>query len=344
MFDLQKLVMNHQNRGKIFSWVELLTLTGKYPEQIRKEIDETKSEITDPFLPYTQSGKNYNQPNDDFIIQNYSNLKLFKIGYNEYGVSSEFNLKKTFPTNYHWQDNIDWFWQQKTAAKISSYLYCIPGVKKVYLLGSTALELNNKNSDLDIAFLCYPGCVLLSRFWAKIWFKILGIDTFSFVLNLKLISIIEILKITKNAWIEKQIEKTKTQIWEYKNRTGLKIDLGMCYENEEQVTKNYGNDERQLAILHKLLLIKSAFDPDIFEDPSLGRIFVEEPSSFLKILQTILKIILWIFSPIIYPLAILQIQWNKLKHNKNLNHTVQFDFCTFYPRLPEEKFLTKSQF
>lgn len=341
MFDLQKLVMNHQNRGKIFSWVELLTLTGKYPDEIKKEIDGIKSEITDPFIPYTQSGKNYNELNDNFIIQNYANPDLFQIGYNEYGVSSEFNLKKTFPTNYHWQDNIDWFWQQKTAAKISSYLYCIPGVKKVYLLGSTALEINNKNSDLDIAFLCYPGCVLLSRFWAKIWFKILGIDTFSFVLNLKLISLIEILKITKNTWIENQIERTKTQIWEYKNRTGLKIDLGMCYEKEEQVTEYYGSDERQLPILHKLLLIESAFDPNIFEDPNLGRIFVAEPFAIVKVLQFIIKIILWVISPLIYPLAILQIQWNKLKHNKNLNHIVQFNFCSFYPRLPEERFVTK---
>jgi hypothetical protein len=341
MFDLRKLVMNHQNRGKIFSWVELLTLTGKYPDEIKKEIDEMRDEITDPFLPYTQSGKNYNAQNDDFIIQNYSSPDLFAIGYNEYGISSEFNLKKTFPTNYHWQDNIDWFWQQKTAAKISSWLYCIPGVKKVYLLGSTALEINKKNSDLDIAFLCYPGCVLLSRFWAKIWFKILRVDTFSFVLNLKLMFLAEMLKLSKSAWIVRQIETTKTQIWEFKNRLGLKIDLGMCYENEVQIEAHYGTDERQLAILHKLLLIKSAFDPSIFDDSNLGRIFVEEPSDILKAIQWVIGIMLWIFSPIIYPLAILQIQWNKLKHNKNLNHTVQFNFCTFYPRLPEEKFLTK---
>jgi hypothetical protein len=343
MFDLQKLVTNHQNRGKIFSWVELLTLTGKYPDEIKTEIDKTQVEIADPFLPYTQSGKNYNVQNDDFIIQNYSNPDLFKISYNEYGISSEFNLKKNFPTNYHWQDNIDWFWQQKTAAKISSWLYCIPGVRKVYLLGSTALEISKPNSDLDIAFLCYPGCVLLSRFWAKIWFKILRVDTFSFVLNLKLLFFGEVFRLTKIIWAETQIKNTRTQIWEFKNRLGLKIDLGMCYENEEQVANYYGNDERQLPILNKLLLIKSAFDPDIFDDPNLGRIFVEEPSDFLKAFQLIIKIFLWIISPIIYPLAVLQIQWNKLKHNKNLNHIVQFSFCSFYPRLPEEKFLTKLQ-
>jgi hypothetical protein len=341
MFDLQKLVMNHQNRGKIFSWVELLTLTGKYPEEIKAEIDEMQGQITDPFIPYTQSGKNYNTQNNDFIIQNYSNPELFKIGYNEYGVSTKFNLKKTFPTNYHWQDNIDWFWQQKKAAKISSWLYCIPGVNKVYLLGSTALEVSGKNSDLDITFLCYPGCVLLSRFWAKIWFKILGVDTFSFVLNLKLLFFGEVFRITKGAWAEKQIKTIKAQIWEFKNRLGLKIDLGMCYENEDQVANYFGNDERQLPILNKLLLIKSVFEPSIFDDPNLGRIFVEEPSDILKVFQWVTKIVLWIISPIIYPLAILQIQWNKLKHNKNLNHTVQFNFCTFYPRLPEEKYLTR---
>jgi hypothetical protein len=341
MFDLQKLVMNHQNRGKIFNWVELLTLTGKYPEEIKKEIDETRSEITDPFLPYTQSGKNYNTLNDDFIINNYSNPELFKIGYNEYGVSSEFNLKKTFPTNYHWQDNIDWFWQQKTAAKVSKWLYCIPGIKKVYLLGSTSLEVSEKNSDLDIAFLCYPGCVLLSRFWAKIWFKILRVDTFSFTLNLKLILLSELFRINKSNWVENKIKITKADIWEFKNRLGLKIDLGMCYEKEEQVTKYYGNDERQLPILHKLLLIESAFDPNIFEDSNLGRIFAAEPFAIVKVLQFIIKILLWIISPLIYPLAILQIQWNKLKHNKNLNHIVKFNFCSFYPRFPEEKFVTK---
>jgi hypothetical protein len=341
MFDFRKLVINHQNRGKIFSWVELLTLTGKYPEEIKAKIDEMQGGIVDPFLSYTQSGKNYNDLNDDFIIHNYSNSDLFKIGYNEYGVSSEFNIKKTFPTNYHWQDNIEWFWQQKKAAKISSWLYCIPGVKKVYLLGSTAFEVSKKNSDLDIAFLCYPGCVLLSRFWAKIWFKILRVDTFSFVLNLKLLFFGEVFRLTKIIWVEKQINNTRKQIWEFKNRIGLKIDLGMCYENEEQIEEHYGNDERQLAILHKLLLIKSAFDPNIFDDSNLGRIFVEEHSDILKAFQWVVRIMLWIFSPIIYPLAILQIQWNKIKHNKNLNHTVQFDFCTFYPRLPEEKNLTK---
>ena len=340
MFDLQKLVLNHQNRGKIFSWVELLTLTGKYPEQIKKEIDENQ-EIIDPLYPYTQSGKNYNIEIDNLLLEYYSKPELFKIAYNQFGVSTVLNLKKTFPTNLHWQDNIEWFWQQKKAAKISSWLYCIPGVKKVYLLGSTGLEINKQNSDLDIAFVCHKNCVLLSRFWAKIWFKILGIDTFSFRLNLRLIFLSELFNFSKNNMIKKQIETTQRQIWEFKNRKGLKLDLGMCYENEEQINNYYGSDERQLPIINKLLLVKSAFDSEIFDDVNFGRLFTEEPLEWKKLLQLISKMILWIWSPIVYPIAILQIIWNRIKHNKNPNHKVQFDFCTFYPYLPEEKYLTK---
>ncbi len=341
MFDLKNLVLNHQNRGKIFDWVELLTLTGKYPEEIKREIDEMKIDQIDPLIPYTQSGKNYNPKIDKFIIDNYKNPDFFKIGYNEFGVSSVFNLKRTYPTNFHWQDNIEWFWQQKKAAKISSWLYCIPGVKKVYLLGSTGLEINKANSDLDIAFLCNQNCVLLSRFWAKIWFKILGVDTFSFRSNLKLILLSELLCFVKAPIIKKQIQKSKKEIWQFKNRNGLKIDLGMCYENEEQITNYYENEERQLPILNKLLLIKSSFDSSIFEDPNFGRIFVEEPNDLKKVFQFLVKITLWILTPLIYPMAILQIIWNKIKHNQNPNHQVHFNFCTFYPRFPDEKFLTK---
>ncbi len=340
MFDLKKLVINHQNRGKIFSWVELLTLTGKYPDEIKKEIDENQ-EIIDPSYPYTQSGKNYNSQYDKDLIKNYNNPELFQINYDKFGVSTNLNLHKTNPTNFYWQDNLDWFWQQKKASKISSWLYCIPGVKKVYLLGSTGLEINKANSDLDIAFLCYPNCVLLSRFWAKIWFKILGIDTFSFGLNLKLIFFQRIANWSNIKWIKNKIDQTSKQIYKFKTRTGLKIDLGMCYENESQITEYYRSDERQLPILNKLLLIKSSFDESIFEDPNLGRIFVEEPSYGKKIIQLLVKITLWILSPIIYPIAILQILWNRIKHNQNPNHRVSFRFCTFFPHLPEERFLTK---
>ena len=340
MFDLKKLVINHQNRGKIFDWVELFTLTGKYPDEIKKEIDENH-EIIDPFYPFTQSGKNYDPKYDKDLIQNYDSQDLFQIGYDEYGVSTNLNLHKTNPTNFYWQDNIDWFWQQKKAAKIASWFYCIPGVQKAYLLGSTALEINTKNSDLDIAFLCSANCVLLSRFWAKTWFKILGIDTFSFRLNLKLLLLKQLENWTKTNWLSKEVEKTKNQIYKFKTRKGLKIDLGMCYEREFQILEYYGSDERQLPILNKLLLIKSSFDSSIFDDPNLGRIFVEEPSNTIKSLQFLFKLILWILSPLIYPIAILQILWNQIKHNQNPNHKVSFRFCTFFPHLPEERFLTK---
>ena len=146
---------------------------------------------------------------------------------------------------------------------------------------------------------------------------------------------------SRNEWVKAEIERTKNQIWKSKTRSGLKIDLGMCYENESQILHYYGSDERQLAILNKLLLIKSSFDESIFDDPNLGRIFVEEPSNAKKIMQFLIKFTLWILSPIIYPIAILQILWNIIKHNQNPNHKVTFKFCTFFPHLPEERFLTK---
>ena len=121
------------------------------------------------------------------------------------------------------------------------------------------------------------------------------LDTFSFRLNLKLILLNEVFNINKNGWVNKQIERTKNQIWEFKTRPGLKIDLGMCYENESQILEYYGSDERQLPILNKLLLIKSSFDESIFDDPNLGRIFVEEPSNPKKIFQFLIKVIFSIY-------------------------------------------------
>jgi hypothetical protein len=145
----------------------------------------------------------------------------------------------------------------------------------------------------------------------------------------------------KNNFLQNQINSLNIKIWDYKYRSGLKVDLGMSYESEQQILEYYGNDERQLPILNKLLLVKSGFDKDLFDDTNFGRIYTDEPGIILIGIRALLYFVMVLLSPIAYPIALSQILWHKIKHNQNPNHLVKINFCTFFPRMPESKYLVR---
>jgi predicted nucleotidyltransferase len=336
LLEIQKLALLNQNRGKIYSWTELFKLTGYTPTTFSTSIPAASQDI-DPMWIYTQSFKNYTDF-DRALISHYSDPAMFQLGFDCYGVSTKLNLSAHRPQWYEYTKNNQWFWKQKTALTLSQWLRFVPGVRQVILIGSSCFESALQRSDIDLMIQVYPGFALLVRFWIKLCLKLTGTDVHPLYLEIKLIlqkSILQLVHFFTRiglipSYISKalnyRIEQTNVQIQQYKARVGLKVDVGIFFENHAQLEAYYTKDIAQVSWLWSGYSLTdtddSHFEPLVYTSAPL----------YIKLLGPVIWIAFAALSLLAYPLSFLQIIFHRLKNEHNPNFFVHQSLICFVPR------------
>ncbi len=222
-----EIAFSHTLRGKSWSWVELYTLTKILPSELIKDLENDALDTvvpTDPFWLFTQSAKNY-QTDTQKLLSSYSDPNIFKITSNNYGIGTHFSYPDWTTIVY----NSNWYWHHLKAQRFAQIISLIPGVKKIYLVGSGSLAIARDNSDIDYAIECFPTCCLLVRLYLKIVLKITAQDVHSF------------------------FQKSRT-------KSG-KVDVGLFFKNRNQISKFHHLEARQLS----LVMIKELPTNHIFQ-------------------------------------------------------------------------------
>jgi predicted nucleotidyltransferase len=224
-FDPFLLIQATQNRGKFYSWSQMFLYTGMIP---RKLITlETKPTPNDPFWLLTQSYKNYS--NVDLSLKYYFLPEMFEIYHNSYGMTSRFIELQTGPTYLRMVKQTEWYERQRFIRSIINFLYLVPGVHKIYLVGSAQLEISTENSDIDLAVQCYKLWVLPARIVLKLVLKISKTDVHPLGLEL----LLGLYKITKQKSInlENKKELKLTQVYFLK----IKINCGSTLNELKEI-------------------------------------------------------------------------------------------------------------
>jgi len=319
-YKTQDLVFNYSLRSKLFSWTEVFGLTGKFPSEILKGNSGKKFNQTDPLWLYTQSAKNYSF-DLEILLKNYSQSAKFVLDKNFYGISTKFNTSKLKGVWANYLANKEWYFRQKKIAKLSSWIESIPGITNIYLVGSSALELAQKNSDIDLAIQCRKGFCLPVRLYVKVLLKIFNVDVHSFSLGL---------------WgsYKKKVDPSyeNLAIRNFKNRSGLKIDAGLFFEDFNQVEKYFTKDIRQLWLWKGLKL-----NLNDFTNPDFG--CCNYYSSSNKYLNYPTTLLFYSILPAMYIVSLFQLILYKFITKPNLNRPVKFNFISFYPLFHEEKYI-----
>lgn len=340
---LAPLITAYQLRGKVFSYSQLYSLTGLVPSQIQAEIQtkiQTEDEKlnqnpnqtppADPSLALTQSTKNYSYTNQAYF-ESYSNPANFVLASNAYGASNQLSLQKNQPTWASYTINDHWYWKQKQAEVVARWLYCLPFVGKIYLCSSSALEIASPNSDLDLMVRCRPNTCLIVRLITKTMLKIIGFDSYDWFFSVR------------KLWAK---DKTalEQEIFDYKNRVGTKVDVGMFFENPQQILTKFEWQAHYLFVHYRLYIAKSMNDGHIFDDQansSFGAILCTNTHIATRIFQTFFQVFCWLILPVFILLSPLQSLWQKVKKDSNPSFDLSPSFINFYPRFPEPKYLTR---
>lgn len=325
-YDPQSLAFSYALRSKIFSWSESFLLCEKLPSEIIKDIIKTELNNTsdleriDPLWLYTQSAKNYSF---DFqvLLANYTNFNFTKVAFDFYGFSSKNTLLSSSPIWAKHTYNNQWFERQKRIAKLSVWMKTIPGIKNIFLVGSSSLEVAQKNSDIDLAIQCNKGFCLVVRFYIKILLKLFNVDVHPFSIGVY------------NSFRKSINSNYKSKnVANFKNRSGLKIDAGLFFEDFTQLEKFFTRDIRQLWLWQALSLGLDSFPKSDFG-------FCNYNLKSNKFELIFIKIIFCILFPILYVLSISQLFLYKIIKKQNINRPVEPNFISFYPLFYEDSYL-----
>lgn len=326
--DLQSTISFQQNRSFIMSWSEVHTNTGLTPSEAT--CANTKSTLVDPLFYLTQSQKNYK--NGEFLIQNYTKTDLFT-NYNfEYGVSKKVDYIKTKPIHYHLQDANNWYFKQSQLLKLSFLFSLTPGFEEVRLISSVALNISDKKSDIDIIIKTKKGHVLSTRIWTKLLIlKILRLDVHSTRLETSLTLVKTLKYVFKTNFIDKLEKEIITKIENFKNRGGLKIDLGACFDDFEVLKNHFGENERQYLWLYNSK--KIIFNPNevLQNNDACGFLYLKTTSLQKSLLTLILKPMICFLYWIIYPFSYFQIPFYNFKNKNNTNFIYNTRIISFIP-------------
>ncbi len=312
---LNELVANLQNRGKHFSHTELIAYT---------DLNFNTEPIPDPLWPLTQMKKNYYHPYTQLIFEEYCNPDFFRTQIELWGASNRLINLANQPIWAKYVVNHDWFWKQLQAIDSANWLTCLPGVKRVYVCGSSILEISHPSSDIDLAIECYQHQVLLARFWVKIALKLTNSDTHTLReawqqlwFKFGLVSQSAIAK------IEQKIKPNK-------------LDCGVFFENQEQISQYFGPYERQLFILARGLIMQDYLDQTNWPATVVNGLFFLKPSRLKQLyqtwLRTCLKFSLYLISLPLIPLIFSQLIWYHLKRTTTEDSWLSYNFVAFYRR------------
>ena len=301
--DLAKLLLYSGPRFKYWDWTELYSLTGKTPNEIKKEVLEiNKTHFrVDPSFVLTQSYKNHNKKYQELALDKYNCPDMFDIVVSDYGVSQKFVLHSKTPIWASYIYDNDWYWKQKWLAKYKSIFLVIPFVKNIYLSCSVASCISNSQSDIDLLILVKKNTVWFVKIYFAIVSKILKYYNFPFAKGLYL-------------WLKKDykaLQNLKDMTLENK----IKIDFGMVFETWQDVDFTYREKERYFFIWNNI---------DVKNDLS----YFEPPLS--KIISCTLFVVFWLILPICLVFGYQNYRWQKKYNSNNANMIVRWNMYSQY--------------
>jgi hypothetical protein len=329
-FDPFLLVQSSQNRKKSYTWSQLFLYTGLLPTKILN-LQKNQSQV-DPLWLLTQSYKNY--ANSDLFLKYYFSPEIFVPYHNSYGMTSRFIDLHTKPMYFKFVTQTEWYERQRFICRIIDYLYLIPGIHKIYLVGSAQLEISTQTSDLDLAVQCHKHWVLPARIVLKFILKLSKTDVHPLFLEL----LAGFYKFTNQNLKASQIQ---AKIFKFQKPSRIKIDAGLFFEDKNQLWNYFEKTERNIWIYDMALIPSNYFAfTDYKNETSLC--YLPHPFSRIKkFIFNLLRYLLYFPGLLIYPLSMLQLIWFKLRKVENKFLVADFDFCCFYPRYPIFRFLTK---
>jgi predicted nucleotidyltransferase len=322
-----ELVHFHQARGKIFSFSEIFRLSKLTPSEIVSE--ETKK--FDPLYFLTQSGKGYN-PLLEKYIQFYSDTKLTNVKKNGLGLDTgicSFGHKVYQPFELNFS-----FLKLMEVCPVLVSILKLPGVKSVYVFGSSLQGCSTKFSDIDLAIQTTPNSAISTRILVKLYLKILGKDVYSirFGFLKSLLKLARKWGLIGSKSYYKLYENVQNEIWKYKRKGGLKIDAGMFFSDIEDLQKAYFAPIRHLFMydVRKFDFYKTgkAIIPSLHPIPTKKEIFKAN-------LQDNIAYFLMFIPSKIY------MKWQQ-SQPLNLNHVVTCNWVSFVPTMPEPEYLVST--
>lgn len=207
----------------------------------------------------------------------------------------------------------------------------LPGVKAVYIFGSSLQGCSTKFSDIDLAIQTTPNSAISTRILVKLYLKLLGKDVYSIRFGL-LKSFLKLARkwrfINSNSY-DKLYKTVQNEIWNYKRKGGLKIDAGMFFSDISDLQKAYFAPIRHLFMydVRKFNFYKTgnAIIPSLHPIPNKKEIYKA------NLQDKIVHLLMFIPSKI-------YMKWQR-SQPLNLNHVVTPNWVSFVPTMPEPEYL-----
>jgi hypothetical protein len=311
-WNLGDLVFDYYPRNMWISHVNAFIYCDLTPNQ--SEAASIKQIPKDPSIVYTISPKNYNTNTDNYLAK-YSDPDNYKFKIDNYGAQLKIVSEKINPIWLTYVTNNAWYFNQIKAYNISKYLKILPGVKNIYLTGSSTLEISKSSSDIDFIIQAHKGQVWIARFWVKVFLKILRLDVHDVILEyyIKQLHFLKSFNLIKLNFYTIKIKQIEDKIWSKKTRGGL-IDTGLFYEQFEDIKKIFPKETRNFYIWAALGISNFSEQTDSVDFFGGDLSYWKNNSHLLSIFLLVTKLTLSLVSFILYP--VLNLQYILYSHHK----------------------------
>ena len=162
-------------RGILSTYPQIYAATGALPTTVRAA---TLPTLTNPHQLILNTPK-HNQPSfNRYLFAHELRPERFGLMTSAYGLSG-YNLASA-QSNF-WLFSVrrtSWYELQQRALRSYLWIRRLPGVRRVYLLGSSAMGAATRNSDVDLIIEARPHWVWVVRLWLKIILKLRTQDVF----------------------------------------------------------------------------------------------------------------------------------------------------------------------
>jgi len=313
-FTLAELTSVYTPRNAGFSLVLASRFTRLLPSEL---YSNNSNQLINPDFTYLSLQKNQTQEFKQKIEKYWQHSKVWEVKTSTEGIYQRIAHINSQP---HWasiaKENIS-FDKLYDISPIIQNLKYFPFVKNINLAFSVALEQSNQQSDVDLILqtsnIFGLPTVVISRFWIKLYLKLIGRDTHPFFLyNLR-----EICKVL--GW-KSLTEKITFKINYLRFEKTTCIDLGLILDSKIDLSSYITPDINHLGLVYYSQFV---FEQDLDNvDAKHGSIYLNpfkyKPKWFWWVLGKLLTIISILFYPVFY----IQLLWFWISSRHNPNQYV----------------------
>jgi predicted nucleotidyltransferase len=340
-WNLYDLVFDYYPRNMWVSHVRAFMYCNMTPSHL--EIAMQGQVAKDPSMVYTISPKNYTADAKKYQLQ-YCKVDNFGVAINNYGSQLDIVSSRLGPAWISYLKNNQWYYNQLRATKIARLLKLLPGVKNIYITGSSVLELSTTSSDIDFIIQAQTGQAWIARFWVKTVLKLFRLDVHDIVLESK-IGFLRLMKKVRLLSLEKyraEVAKIEESIWKKKQKGGL-IDVGLFYEKYEDVESIFPRETRNFYIWSSLKLVNLDEKTNILSLYGGETFYWQKSSNLTNITLLIVKYTLRAVSFVLYPLLILQFHYYTNRRNKYIYFILTKAIICYFPVIFKPKSVLEYQ-